>query len=166
MLIAFRLPPPGQASPWAHPAMYSQRIKSLLERRKLLKAKPDITVRKAAVMMAKKNVGAILLLEGSALLGILTERDITFRTVAAGLDPETTQVREVMTLKPITISPLETFGHALLLMQEHGFRHLPVVDEGKVVGIVSARNALDPDLEEFIAETRRRVALRSRPSRT
>ena len=96
--------------------MYSQSVKSLMERRKLLKAKPGISVRKAAVMMAKKNSGAILLLEDEKLLGILTERDIAFRTVAAGLDPETTQAGDVMTPAPITIGPLETYGYALLLM--------------------------------------------------
>jgi CBS domain-containing protein len=164
MLSAFTFGSGDKRRP-VYRAMYSQPVKSLMERRKLLKGKPNITVRKASVMMAKKNVGAILLLEGEALLGILTERDITFRTVAAGLDPEITQAREVMTPQPITISPLETYGYALLLMHEHGFRHLPVVDNGKVVGIVSARNALDPDLEEFVSETRRRVALRSQPAR-
>jgi len=148
--------------------MYSLTVKSLMKRAKLIKAKPGITVRKAAVMMSKKNVGAILLVEGDVLRGILTERDLAFAIVAAGRDPETTLAGEVMTPQPITIGPRETYGYALLVMQEHGFRHLPVVEDGKVVGIISARNALDPELEEFAAEASRRVALRpqaaTRPS--
>jgi CBS domain-containing protein len=64
-----------------------------------------------------------------------------------------------MTPRPKTLSPDEPFGHALLLMNEHGFRHVPVVEGGSLVGVVSARNALDPELEEFAAEARRREHL-------
>jgi len=61
-----------------------------------------------------------------------------------------------MTPQPKTIKPGNTFGHAMTLMHESGFRHLPVVEDGKPIGIVSARSALDPDLEEFVCEERRR----------
>jgi CBS domain-containing protein len=61
-----------------------------------------------------------------------------------------------MTTEPQTVDPNKSFGYALLVMHEYGFRHLPVVENGKLIGIVSARNALDPDLEEFVAESQRR----------
>jgi CBS domain-containing protein len=65
-----------------------------------------------------------------------------------------------MTLEPKTLDPDKSYGHALLLMQENGFRHVPVVVAGKPIGIVSSRNALDPELEEFTSEERRREHLR------
>jgi CBS domain-containing protein len=68
----------------------------------------------------------------------------------------TTRLSEVMTHSPQTIDPEKSFGYALLTMHQNGFRHLPVVKDGKLLGIVSARNALDPDLEEFVSESRRR----------
>jgi predicted transcriptional regulator len=61
-----------------------------------------------------------------------------------------------MSKAPTTIHPDKSFGYALLVMHNNGFRHLPVVENGKTVGIVSARNALDPELEEFVSESRRR----------
>jgi predicted transcriptional regulator len=61
-----------------------------------------------------------------------------------------------MTIEPKTVSPDKSFGYALLIMHENRFRHLPVIENGKLVGVVSARNALDPDLEEFVSESERR----------
>ena len=60
----------------------------------------------------------------------------------------------------MTVTPGESFGYALLMMHEKGFRHVPVVENGAPIGIVSARNALDPDLEEFESEARRRQSIR------
>ena len=68
----------------------------------------------------------------------------------------TTQLSEVMTRNPKTIAPEKTFGYALLMMYENNFRHVPVVEDGRVIGIVSARNALVSKLEEFVAESHRR----------
>jgi len=94
------------------------------------------------------------------LVGIFTERDAVYRVMAVDRDPAATRLDEVMTPRPKTLSPDEPFGHALLLMNENGFRHVPVVEAGRPVGVVSARNALDPDLEEFAAEARRREHIR------
>ena len=128
-----------------------------MERRKLLKAAPETLVSKAAKLMAAKNVGAVLVVEANCLVGIVSERDIAFRVVALGLDPQATRLADVMTRAPHTVDPDKPFGYALLVMQENGFRHLPVVQDGKVLGIVSSRSALDPDLEEFVFEARRRT---------
>ncbi|HZI82996.1 MAG TPA: CBS domain-containing protein [Casimicrobiaceae bacterium] len=127
-----------------------------MQRRNLLKAPPQTLVSKAAKLMAKKNVGAIMIVEGDHLVGIFTERDVVFRVVAQGLDAGTTSLAEVMTPAPETVAPDKPLGYALLVMHERGFRHLPVIEAGKIVGIVSSRSAMDPDLEDFVSEERRR----------
>ena len=109
--------------------------------------------------MAQKNVGAILVVEDGQLVGIFTERDIAFRVVARNLDADGTLVADVMTRSLHTIEADEPFGCALLLMHDKKVRHLPVLENGRLVGIVSARNALDPDLEESVFEAQRREHL-------
>ena len=136
-------------------------IKSLMEPKKLLMAPPETMVSAAAKLMAGKNTGAILIVEAGQLLGIFTERDAVFRVLAKGLDANATTLRKVMTSHPATMTPDTTYGEALLMMHEKGFRHVPVVGAAGVLGIVSARNAMDPDLEEFVSEARRREHYRS-----
>ena len=137
-------------------------IKSVIEPRKLVVAAPQTSVAEAARLMKEGKVGAVLVVEKEQLVGIFTERDAICRVMAAGLDPDSTALSEVMTREPKTVAPDETFGYALLLMYENGFRHAPVVDHGRPVGVVSARHALDPDLEEFAAEAERRKHIRRR----
>jgi CBS domain-containing protein len=117
---------------------------------------PETTVAEAAKRMATKNTGATLVMENDTLIGIFTERDAVFRVLAKGLDAHATLLRQVMTPNPATLAPNTTYGHALLLMHERGFRHVPVVEGSRVLGIVAARNAMDPQLEEFVSEARRR----------
>lgn len=143
--------------------MFSTPVKEIMESRKLLLAAPDTTVHAAAELMATRGVGAVLVVENQQLLGIFTERDVVFRVVARGLDTGATRVDAVMTPRPKTIEPDKPFGRAMLVMHEHGFRHLPVVDHGVPIGIVSSRSALDPDLEEFVSEERRRKHLQESP---
>ena len=140
--------------------MFSQPVKTVMERKKLLTASPNSTVAKAAKRMTKRKVGAVLVVEHDRLVGIFTERDAVFRVLAQDRDSRTAHLAEVMTPSPMTVGPEKSFGYALLLMHENGFRHLPVIENGKLVGIVSARNALDPDLEEFVSEAHRREHLR------
>lgn len=140
--------------------MYSLRVGDILDQTRLVTTAPDVPVNAAAKLMAFEQVGAILVIDDGQLVGIFTERDIAFRVVAQDLDCGRTQVHEVMTPAPITIESHKSFGYALLLMHDKRFRHLPVVEAGQLIGIVSARNALDPDLEEFVAESQRRVHLR------
>jgi CBS domain-containing protein len=140
--------------------MFSQRIKSVMHSEKILIAPPETTVSKAAELMAGKNVGAVMVVENERLVGIFTERDIVFRVVAKGRDVRVTLLSDVMTPEPKTVDPEKSFGYALLMMQEHGFRHVPVIQDGKPIGIVSARNALDPDMEEFVSEAERRKHIR------
>ena len=136
--------------------MFDQPIRNLMEQKKFLTAPPETTVSLAAKLMAGKNVGAILVVENDRLLGIFSERDAVFRVIAQGRDAKTTLLTEVMTAAPKTLEPGKSYGHALLLMQENGFRHVPVIENGRPIGIISSRNAMDPDLEEFVFEERRR----------
>ncbi len=136
--------------------MFSQPVRDVMEARKVLKAPPVTTVFEAAQLMAKKNTGYLLVIEDDHLSGIFTERDMVFRVVAKGLDPKETRVASVMTPTPKTVEPDKPFGYALLMMHKGGFRHVPVVEHGKLIGMVTARDALDPDLEEFVAEAQRR----------
>jgi len=136
--------------------MFDQPVRSVMQRQKVLKAPPETPVSKAAQLMASKNVGAVMVVDDERLVGIFTERDIVFRVVARGLDAQTTRLADVMTPAPDTVGPEKPFGYALLRMHERGFRHLPVIQDGKVVGIVSARSAMDPALEEFVSEAHRR----------
>ena len=139
--------------------MFDQPISSVMDKKKVLTAPPETTVSEAAELMANRSVGAVMVVEKERLIGIFTERDAVFRVVAKGLDARTTHIAEVMTKSPQTVDPDKPFGYALLMMYENGFRHVPVIKNGKPVGIVSARNALDPDLEEFECEARRRKYL-------
>lgn len=139
--------------------MFDMPIRSVMQRRKILKAPPATLVIKVAKLMAGKNTGAVMIVENDRLIGIFTERDMVFRVVAVGLDARTTPVVDVMTPAPITVGPEKPFGYALLMMHERGFRHLPVIEDGKLVGIVSSRSAMDPNLEEFVSEAQRRKHL-------
>ncbi len=124
--------------------MFSQRIRSVMKRKTILMAPPETTVSKAAKLMAGKNVGAVMVVENERLVGIFTERDAVFRVMAQGLDAKTTKLAEVMTSEPQTVDPEKSYGYELLMMHENGFRHVPVIENGKPVGIVSSRNAWRP----------------------
>ena len=123
----------------------------------LVTARRDTSVRAAAVAMAEQSVGAILVVDDSGrLIGLFTERDALNRVVARGLDPEQTPLAAVMTDKLQTATPDKTLGHALHLMFEGGFRHVPVVEDGRPVGMVSARNALGLEIDQFEKELKER----------
>jgi CBS domain-containing protein len=90
--------------------------------------------------MRKHNVGAVLITESKALKGILTVNDMTYRVIAEGLDPDKTLLGEIMTPDPDTVSSDTTAIEALRRMQDGDYRHLPIVDEGCVSGLVSRRD--------------------------
>ena len=116
----------------------------------------EITVRAAAQLMASKHIGALLIVQGDALVGIFTERDALNKVLAAGLDPEKTTLAQVMVTHLQTIRPDRPLAHALLMMADGGFRHVPVVDAaGKPLGMVSARDALGADLVELEHDIKR-----------
>lgn len=99
---------------------------------------PDATVMQAARHMHDRRVGAVLVTEGDrALVGIFTGRDAVSRVLAEGKDPAVTTLGQVMTYNPETMTPRHSAIEALRLMQDARCRHLPIVNDGKVVGIVS-----------------------------
>lgn len=118
------------------------------------------TVLEAALLMRQNGKGALLVLDGPRVIGIFTERDALFRVIAAHRDPATTRLVEVMTPQPLTIHPDEPFGRALRIMHQGGFRHLPVVEHDRPLGIVSARDALDDDLYDLRVDLAQREEVR------
>jgi len=116
-----------------------------------------VSARVAAELMARKNVAAVVVTDDEGkLAGILTERDLTRLVVAKGLDAETTQVSDIMTANPDTLSPDDSAGDALELMHSRNYRHLPIAVDGKCVGMVSIRDlyrSVKEALEEDIRET-------------
>lgn len=137
--------------------MPNRTLRQVITGQTLVTARRDTSVRAAAVAMAEQSVGAILVVDDSGrLIGLFTERDVLNRVVARGLDPDKTLLASVMTDKLQTATPDKTLGHALHLMFEGGFRHLPVVEDGRPVGMVSARNALGLEILQFERERQER----------
>jgi CBS domain-containing protein len=114
--------------------------------RDLLTVDSGLTLAQVAERMVEREVGAVLVLEGERLAGILTERDV-LRAVARGIRDEAL-VRDCMTSDPDTIEPDDTLQHAATMMMHGGFRHLPVTEDGAVVGIVSIRDLVRIALED------------------
>jgi CBS domain-containing protein len=116
-------------------------ISDLLEGKPLepIQVRPDSSVREAVNLMNEHNIGALMVMdEGGRLAGVFTERDVLVRVVAAERDPGTTAVREVMTRDPVCISPQTLVEGAMLLVHENSIRHLPVIQQGKLVGVISS----------------------------
>lgn len=96
----------------------------------------------ALQIMADKDIGFLVVLDRDAMVGVLSERDCARRLVLAGKRAETTPVAELMVRDVVSVDPAHTFADCLRLMHQHGIRHLPVVDNGKAVAVVSIRDLL------------------------
>jgi CBS domain-containing protein len=105
----------------------------------LFSIEPGTTVAEAATVMGERRIGSALVMEGDRLLGIFTERDIV-RALGQHFDAAGHHVSEWMTKDPLTVPPDTAVEEALREMFDHGFRHLPVVDGDRVIGIVSMRD--------------------------
>lgn len=137
--------------------MPNRTLRQVIEGQTITSALADTSVRAAAVAMANQQVGAILVVDDKGLLtGLFTERDVLNRVVAKGLDPDKTPLSAVMTEKLLTATPDKPLSHALHMMFEGGFRHVPVVENGKPLGMVSARNALGLEICQFEKELKER----------
>lgn len=121
-------------------------IGSLVADREVYTLSADQTVRDAARYMTERRVGAASVLEGTRLVGILSERDIMSRVVARGFDPETTRVADVMTRDLVVAEASDSHEEGLRRMKQAGCRHLPVVDAGRLLGMVAQRDLLQVDL--------------------
>ena len=129
--------------------MEMRSLRSIVAGRPPVTVTREATVVDAARRMRERNVGSVLVVDGMRLVGIFTERDALFRVLAAARDPAATTLGDVMTPQPQTMHPDEPFVRALRVMHEGKFRHLPVVEFGRPLGIVSVRDALDDDLTEL-----------------
>jgi len=98
---------------------------------------PTATVFEAIELMANKNVGALLVMEGEKLVGIISERDYTRKVALKGKSSKQTQVREILSGSVVNVTPFSTVEECLRLMTEHRVRHLPVVDGSRIVGVIS-----------------------------
>jgi CBS domain-containing protein len=114
-------------------------ITAILDRKgsKVFSIAPTLSVADAVAEMNRNRVGSVLVMEGDKILGIFTERDVLRRVVGAGLDPKTTGVTAVMTAGVMTITPATTIDETIEIFTEKRFRHLPVVDAGRLVGTIS-----------------------------
>jgi CBS domain-containing protein len=99
---------------------------------------PDTPVTECVRLMTAGKIGALIVMDGGRLIGIFTERDALNKVLAGGLDPGRTKVSEVMTRDPYCIRPTMTVGDAMKVISKRRFRHLPIVDNGKVLAVVSS----------------------------
>lgn len=127
-------------------------IRDLLINRTIHYIQPEQTVFEAAKYMVDCKVGAVPVLDGTALVGIFSERDIMSKVVTRGLDPVSTRVFEVMSTEIRSLDPTSSCEDAMVLMQTHGVRHLPVCDGRMLVGFLSLRDLLRQTLEEKSGE--------------
>jgi len=114
-------------------------VESVLGKKKkgIYTISPDASVYDALVLMAEKEVGALLVMRGNDLVGVISERDYARKIALMGRSSKETDVSEVMSSPPMTVSPRATVTECMQLMTDKRRRHLPVVDNGVVVGIVS-----------------------------
>ena len=124
---------------------------------------PEITAYDALAIMANKNVGALLVMEHGRLVGVFSERDYARKVILKGKSSKSTSVRELMTSKPICADPEMSVKDCMVMMTNSRIRHLPVIDKGVLVGIVSIGDVVNSiisgqeatilDLENYIAGT-------------
>jgi len=114
-------------------------VKQLLERkgRRVWSIRPDAPVLEALKLMAEHGVGALVVLEGERLAGVISERDYARKVILHGKSSSETPVREIMTERVVTVTPAQTVADCMAVMTEKHFRHLPVVEDGRVVGVLS-----------------------------
>ena len=116
---------------------------------------PDDTILDALRLMADKNIGAVLVMSGDAIAGIVSERDYARKVVLLGRTSKTTPVREIMTTDVISVEPGSTADQCMALMTERRIRHLPVVENGALVGIISIGDVVRAvvDSQQFVIKS-------------
>lgn len=134
-------------------------VPDLVNNQQLFLMGPDNSVAEAVAMMVERHIGAVMITQDGRLAGIFTERDVVTRIVHAGRDAATTPLSAVMTPQPETIAPDATAGEALELMVGRGCRHLPVVEQDRIVGMVSIRDLFGAVREQLEQDLKQRDAL-------
>ena len=110
--------------------------------------KPDTSIYEALQLMAAKDISAVLVLEGERLVGIFTERDYARKVILKGLSSREVRIGDLMTQNLLTVSPSHTVEDIMSIMTENRFRHLPVVDRGQLIGIVTIGDAVKAVIDQ------------------
>jgi CBS domain-containing protein len=110
--------------------------------------RPSTPVYEALELMAEKNIGAVLVVEGGSLVGILSERDYARKVILKGRSSQSTRVREIMTDRVVYVRPSQTTEECMALMTSHRIRHLPVMEQGKLLGVVSIGDVVKATIAE------------------
>jgi CBS domain-containing protein len=123
-------------------------IYDLVKEQEMCVADVNDSVMQVARAMVERNIGAVPVVRDGRLAGVFSERDLMRRIVVDGRDPNHTRVGEVMTSEPLSVGRHDDLERCLLLMREHGFRHLPICEGGRLLGFLSLRDLLLRDLSE------------------
>jgi CBS domain-containing protein len=137
-------------------------VRDIIERSAIVTAPSSQTVRKAAAAMAEHKCGSILVVDDGRLVGIFTERDLLTRVVAAGKDVDTTPLGDVMTREPETIDADRPVIDAIRMMDEESFRYLPVMENDRLIGVISAKDLPYSEIGRIAREMTERHALAER----
>ena len=123
---------------------------------KVISIEPQSSVKDAALLMNKNNIGAVPVVENGSIKGMLTDRDIVLRCVAEGRDATTVKVKEICSGGAVSVKPEQSVKDAMHIMSAEQVRRLPVIDDGKLVGMLSfadiARESSGMELAEAISE--------------
>ena len=140
--------------------MLNRQICDVMRDHYVVRLPPEATVHQAAQEMADKHVASVLVMKiDGALDGIFTERDLIERVVGPGGNPDRITLNDVMTPRPITVAPTATVRQALAEMKDNDLRHLPVMEAGEVVGVVSVRDFIGDEIAELDHERAQRKAI-------
>ena len=133
-----------------------KRVKDILDvkGRDIWSIAPDVSVYDAMKLMADKEIGSLMVMEGTKLVGIISERDYARKVILQGRSSRTTQVREIMTSRVVYAQPNQNIEECMALVTEKRVRHLPVIDEGQLVGVISIGDLVKSIISEqkFIIE--------------
>ena len=133
-----------------------KRVKDILDvkGREIWSIEPDASVYDAMKLMADKEIGSLMVMEGTKLVGIISERDYARKVILQGRSSRTTQVREIMTSRVVYAQPDQNIEECMALVTEKRVRHLPVIDEGQLVGVISIGDLVKSIISEqkFIIE--------------
>jgi CBS domain-containing protein len=119
---------------------------------------PETTLGEVATLMKQEDCGSIPVVQGGRLVGIVTDRDIVIRGIAAGVDPKTQRVSKVMSSDPVTVGPDEDIADAEKKMADRQIRRLPVVEGGKLVGIIVTAQIARAGNERKVGETLKEIS--------
>lgn len=127
--------------------MSQRKVRDVIVRKEVFRLTADASVRSASQLMAEQGIGAVLVMKGDEIEGIFSERDALKRVLAKNLDPDGTTLAEVMTREMVTLDPDAWAVDALRLMSQVGIRHLPIVDQNKVIGMISLRDFIGAEFQ-------------------